>query len=191
MDRDVAGAVRELGRRPRRFPPWAGRCRGCRRCREPPDRPCDARRPSGLMRTHHCGPPERLPRSLRISRAAAFWPKANAVLEIEDDRVGLAFDRLGDLLLAVRRHEQPAARLAHAGFFSSSAERVHSQTSSPRWLKLRCAQVTMPAFGRDLLSRRSMHSLSLRKRVADEDRLRERRACRSRGWRRACRASCR
>ena len=49
-----------------------------------------------------------------------------------------------------------------AGFFSSSAVRVHSHTSSSRWLKLRCAQVTMPALGRDLLSRTAMHSLSLR-----------------------------
>ena len=51
---------------------------------------------------------------------------------------------------------------AHCGFFSSSAVRVHSHTSSSRWLKLRCAQVTIPAFGRDLLSRSAMHSLSLR-----------------------------
>ncbi len=58
-----------------------------------------------------------------------------------------------------------------AGFFRSSAVRVHSHTSSSRWLKLRCAQVTMPALGRDLLSRTAMHSLSLRKRVAGEHRV--------------------
>ena len=40
---------------------------------------------------------------------------------------------------------------------------MHSHTSSSRWLKLRCAQVTIPALGRELLSRTAMHSLSLRK----------------------------
>ena len=49
--------------------------------------------------------------------------------------------------------------------------RVHSHTSSSRWLKLRCAQVTMPALGRDLLSRSATHSLSLRKRIAREYRV--------------------
>jgi len=40
------------------------------------------------------------------------------------------------------------------------AVRVHSHTSSSCWLNARIAQVTRPAFGRDLLSRRATHSLS-------------------------------
>ena len=48
---------------------------------------------------------------------------------------------------------------------------MHSHTSSPRWLKLRWAQVTMPAFGRDLLSRTLDAFAFGTKRVADEDRL--------------------
>ena len=102
---------------------------------------------------------EQLPRDRLLRRR-------DAVLQVEDHRVGAAFQRLHHLLVAVRRDEQPAARrwpaVAHAGFFRSSAERVHLHTSSPRWLKLRCSQVTMPALGRDLLSRTSRHSLSLR-----------------------------
>ena len=86
----------------------------------------------------------------------------DAVLEVEDDGVGVALKRLGDLPFAVRRNEQPGPGLAHCAFFCRSAVRVHSQTSSPRWLKLRCAQVTIPALGRDLLSRTARHSLSLR-----------------------------
>ena len=125
------------------------------------------------MRTHHCGPPERLPRSLRNLPGVRLLRRGNAVLEVEDDGVGVAVECLGDLLLAVGGDEQPAARLGHCGFFSRSAERVHSHTSSPRWLKLRCAQVTMPALGRDLLSRTAMHSLSRAQRVAGEDRLGE------------------
>src|SRR5687768_3486515 len=79
--------------------------------------------------------------------------RSDAVLEVEDYRVRVAGQRPRDLLLAVGGNEQPAARMNfHCGFFSSNAVRVHSQTSSPRWLKLRCAQVTMPALGRDLLS---------------------------------------
>ena len=59
----------------------------------------------------------------------------------------------------------------HCGFFDSKAVRVHSHTSSPRWLKLRCAQVTMPALGRDLLSRtRDAFALGAQ-RVADEHRV--------------------
>src|SRR4029079_15297820 len=90
----------------------------------------------------------------------------NSVFQVEDHRVGLAGQRLHHLLVAVRGNEQPAAgegpALAHAGFFRRSAERLHLHTSSFRWLKLRCSQVTMPPLGRDLLSRTSIHSLSLR-----------------------------
>src|SRR6185437_16013024 len=86
----------------------------------------------------------------------------HAVLEVENDCVGVAVERLHDFPLAVGRDEQPGSGLGHCGFFWISAVRVHSHTSSSRWLKLRCAQVTMPALGRDLLSRTAMHSLSLR-----------------------------
>ena len=50
---------------------------------------------------------------------------------------------------------------------------MHSHTSSSRWLKLRCAQVTMPALVRDLLSRSAMHSVSLPQRIAGEHRIGE------------------
>src|SRR4029079_17300796 len=89
--------------------------------------------------------------------------RGDAVLEIEDDCVGVAVERLADLALAVGRDEQPGARLHQPPFFWISAVRVISHTSSPRWLNARCAQVTTPAFGRDLLSRRSTHSLSQRR----------------------------
>jgi len=58
----------------------------------------------------------------------------DAILEVEDDRVGVAVERLLNLLVAVGGDEQPAARWhqRHAGFFLSNAERVHSQTFSPR-----------------------------------------------------------
>ena len=39
----------------------------------------------------------------------------DAVLEVEDDRVRLAIERLGDLSLAVGRDEQPGAGLGHCG----------------------------------------------------------------------------
>ena len=51
--------------------------------------------------------------------------------------------------------------------------RVHSQTSSSRWLKLRWAQVTMPALGRDLLSPDRDAFAFAAQRVADEYRLGE------------------
>ena len=123
--------------------------------------------PIGLILTQRCGSPSRRSGSRpSSSRAIGLLCGNDAVLQVEDDRVGAALQRLHHLLVAVRRDEQPAARRgaqkAHAGFFRSSAERVHLHTSSPRWLKLRCSQVTIPAFGRDLLSRTSRHSLSLR-----------------------------
>src|SRR6185503_2668335 len=111
-------------------------------------------------------PPLRTARALehRLQQIArdGLHRRDDAVLEVEDDRVGLAVERLGDLALAVGGDEQPRARLHQSGFFSISAVRVISHTSSPRWLKARCAQVTIPALGRDLLSRSSRHSLSQR-----------------------------
>ena len=81
------------------------------------------------MRTHHCGPAGALGQALQDFAGRRLLRRGDAVLEVEDDRVGLAVERLGDLLFAVGRDEQPAARLGHDGFLSSSAERVHSHTS--------------------------------------------------------------
>ena len=61
----------------------------------------------------------------------------------------------------------------HAGVLAAAPSACIGRPVSPRWLKLRCSQVTMPALGRDLLSRSATHSLSMRKRVADEHRLGE------------------
>ena len=118
--------------------------------------------PSGLIRTHHCGPPERAGRALRISRAAAL--PAGATLSSRSKIIASA--SLASALaiffsLSAGTNSQLRASVI-AGFFSSSAVRVHSHTSSSRWLKLRWAQVTIPALGRDLLSRTARHSVSLR-----------------------------
>ena len=58
----------------------------------------------------------------------------DAVLEVEDDRVGFAVEGLFDLSLAVGGDDHPASR-SHDGFFIRRAVRVHSHTSSPLWLK--------------------------------------------------------
>ena len=123
-------------------------------------------------------PPLRPARALRAALEDVardrLLRRGDAVLEVEDDRVGVAVERLGDLPLAVGGDEQPGARLAHCGFFRSSAVRVHSHTSSSRWLKLRCAQVTMPGIGPRLaFAQRRCIRVSLRKRVAGEDRVGE------------------
>src|SRR5690349_12938048 len=92
--------------------------------------------------------------------------RRDAVLQVEDDGVRLAGQRLHHLLVAVRGDEQPAARRrgagVHAGFLWSRADRFIVQTVSPRWLIARCSQVTIPAVGRELLSRVAVTSLSKR-----------------------------
>ena len=52
-----------------------------------------------------------------MSRAARLLRGRDTVFEIEDDGVGVAVERLGDLPLAVGRDEQPGAGLGHCGFF--------------------------------------------------------------------------
>ena len=47
--------------------------------------------------------------------------RGDAVLEVEDDGVGVAVERLGDLLLAVGGDEQPAARLGSLRLSSAAA----------------------------------------------------------------------
>src|ERR1700738_4885156 len=76
------------------------------------------------------------------------------VLKIENQRVGAAIQGLGELALAVGRHKEHRTQF-HAGLFSISAWRRQVATSWPLWLSPRCTKVTMPAFGRERLSRNS------------------------------------
>ena len=78
-------------------------------------------------------------------------------------------------------------RLAHAGRRCMSALRRARHTSSSRWLKPRCSNVTMPCSGRDFDARAATTSVSAwmcRRRTP----ARGTRPPRSRGWRRWCRA---
>ncbi len=98
-------------------------------------------------------------RDLLPCRGPAF--RNDGILEIEDDRIRAARDRLRKALGAVTRHEQHRAHHAAALRFIS-AVRLHTATSSLRWLKQRCTNTTMPAPGRERLSRISCTIVSVR-----------------------------
>src|SRR5262245_11841566 len=90
--------------------------------------------------------------------------RRHRVLEIEDHHIGGAGERLGELALGIRRseqqraHDQPDA----AGRLRMKAWRWQTATSVPSCLKARCSKSTMPASGRDLLSRLPFTSVSTR-----------------------------
>ncbi len=75
----------------------------------------------------------------------------DAVLEVEDDDVGLGGERLLDLALLVRRDEQPGTHQA-ARFFIIAIRLVTATTTSS-WLKPVCSNSTRPTSGRDFDSR--------------------------------------
>ena len=74
------------------------------------------------------------------------------------------------LSLSAGTNSQLLRRRGHAGFLASKAVRRQRATSSPRWLKLLCSKVTIPALGRDLDSRERRHFGFAAQRVADEHR---------------------
>src|ERR671912_747511 len=68
------------------------------------------------MRTHHCGPPDRFPSSLRICRAAAFW--AGATLSSRSKitasaALSIAFAIFFSLSAGTNSQERGARALAH------------------------------------------------------------------------------
>ena len=85
----------------------------------------------------------------------------DGILEVEDDRVGAARLRLREAVRAVAGHEEHRAHHASALRFMSAVRRQFA-TSSPRWLKHRCTKITMPASGRERLSRISCTTVSVR-----------------------------
>ena len=111
------------------------------------------------------------------SRAAGLPAAATGILEVDDDPVGLRAQRLLGLALGVRRREEqraePHAVAPAAGRRSISAARSQVATSSPFWFNASCRSVTMPASGRDRLSRAETTRVLTRMRVAGEDRGRE------------------
>src|SRR5262249_5031444 len=85
------------------------------------------------------------------------------ILEVDDDGVGFDVRGLGQFLFAVPGDEQHRAQQhGHLGLRRMRAERLHWPTSSSRWLKQRWVKMTMPLSGRDLLSRSSSTSVSMR-----------------------------
>src|ERR1700678_1627114 len=88
--------------------------------------------------------------------------RRNRVLKIEHQRVGARGFRLGELALAVARHEQERAESHDAGRLRISADRLQYATSSARWLKHRWSNTTIPASGRERLSRFSATVVSAR-----------------------------
>ena len=131
-------------------------------------------------------------RCFRMSRAAAFC--AGATLSSRSKMIASASlsSALAIFLLAVGGDEQPAARAGgHAGFFRSSAERVHSHTSLVALVEAAVRPGDDPGIGPRLaFAHRDAFAFAAQG-VADEHRLGEDAACRSRGWRPACRAWCR
>src|SRR5690606_39000550 len=67
-------------------------------------------------------------------------------------RIGIGGDRLGKFPRAVARHKQEGAHHAF-GLLYMSPMRRQVATTSPCWFRQVCSNSTMPALGRDALSR--------------------------------------
>src|SRR5262249_28220831 len=72
----------------------------------------------------------------------------DGILEVDDQRVGLAFAGLLEFARGIARHEQH--RTHQTGLLCIIAIRRHLPTISSFWFKAWCSNSTMPAFGRDL-----------------------------------------
>jgi hypothetical protein len=116
---------------------------------------------SGFTRTHQTGPPDRFGSPLRMSRAAAFCAGATLSSRSKISASASQSSALPIFFSLSAGTKQPAA-MGHAGVLASNAVRRQRATSSPRWLKLLCSKVTIPAFGRDLLWRSDAMVVSVR-----------------------------
>src|SRR4029453_9717850 len=85
----------------------------------------------------------------------------NRHLEGEDKGVGARFQRLLHPVRPVAGNEQERAQSHRAPRFIRAVRSI-TQTSSSRWLYMRCSKVTMPASGRDFESLRPTTSVSAR-----------------------------
>ena len=127
---------------------------------------------SGLTRTQNCE--RRLPRG-RAARKAESNSRARGLLAgvtaSSRSKISASASLASALpsffsLSAGNKQEGPDRRAFHdahsCGFLSCKPDRLQLATSSSCWLKARCRKVTMPWFGRDLDSRRSITSVSTR-----------------------------